>query len=124
MMNPLTVIGLILGIAGAWALAYPILWGYPKQNRRLVAQRQLANLEDFMADMEKQTRRLPDPPYKETEIEAFVSDFKAEWDPKKTKLENEISQLGDAHERRSFVLSILGIGLLSIGFFLQLIEAW
>jgi len=121
-MSPdtLNIIGLVLGIAASWALAYPILWGYPKRNRRAIAETQLSNLRRHIKEMDTMTDALPEPPYSRDEKDVIKKDLRIKWKPEVEDLEKKIERLGEGHEWISFALSTIGMLLLTAAFAFQL----
>ena len=121
MTDPLTATGLFLNIVGTWCIAYELLWGYPKKNRKAIAETRLAGLQEFMAGIEASISRLKEPPYTPLEKEAEIDEFREEWAPNIKSLQTEIRELGEGHTERSFYVAMIGVFLLSVGFGLQLL---
>ena len=122
MENILTIIGLILNFIGAWCLAYELLWGYPKDNRRIILQNQLSNLEEFFIQMDGIIDGWAEPPYTREEKEAEKQKVRDDKRDNVENLEAKISACGEGHREKSFYIALLGVVLLSAGFVFQLID--
>lgn len=122
MENILTIIGLIFNFIGAWCLAYELLWGYPKSNRKIISQEKLSSLEEFFSQMDGIIESWAEPPYTREEKEAEKQKIRDDYSARLENLEGEISACGEGHKEKSFYIALLGVVLLSAGFIFQLID--
>lgn len=122
-MEYLSIIGLVLDIAGAWMIAYEILWGYPKKNRNVTIQTKLDNLNSFVEEMRSSIKLRAQPPYTPEEIKKQLEEFNNKFEPKITELEKQVKVYTEQHPIKSFYVALGGIILLTIGFTLQIMGA-
>ncbi|MCK4391928.1 hypothetical protein KAX17_03395 [Candidatus Bipolaricaulota bacterium] len=118
-----TIAGLVLGIVGAWGLAYEILWGFPRRNKKETHESRLNSLRESASYLENSIRNYPRPPYDDEEIERILKELHDHYDPMIRKEEDKIAEYSIGHRERSFNRALLGIALLTLGFILQIIGA-
>ena len=121
MATTYTVIGLLLDIAGAWLIAYEILWGYPKRNQRLICENRLGFLKTDLSKLEQSIKNYPSPPYMDEDIARCLKELHESYDPMISEEQTKIKELSEGHIERSFSFAFLGIILLTLGFVLQLV---
>lgn len=114
------LVGLVLGIVASCLLAYPILFGWPKSNRRAIKSTQLDNLRQFVQTMEQRYDAFP-PPFTQADKDAEKAALHQQFDPEVRALEDELTTLGPGHEERSFYISGFAMLMLVVGFLAQLL---
>jgi hypothetical protein len=116
-------ISLLLNFIGAIGLGYELLTAYPTRNRRANLERQLTALRGTVEYVEKSIKDYPVPPYTEDDKKRFDAELHAKFDPDMKKLDEEIKQLGEGHEARSFLAGWWGLLLLAGGFLLDAVSS-
>ena len=122
MQNTYTIIGLSLNFIGAWCLAYELLWGYPKSNLKAIAEMRLAGLYEYFEQMDRIIDGWGEPPYTAEEKDNEKKDVRMQMADRVNALKTEISNYGEGHKEKSYIIGLIGAVLLSAGFILQLID--
>ena len=118
-----TVAGLLVDIAGAWLLAYEIIWGYPKRTWAKYAEVRLGHLRGDLKRLKDNVGKLPCPPYTEAELDRFRAELDETWMPMIKRDEEIVRAANEQHQDRSIVAALVGILFLTIGFVLQIVGA-
>jgi hypothetical protein len=119
-----TVAGLLFDIAGAWLLAYEIIWGFPKRQHAKYVEIRLQHLRKDHELLRSNIGKLPCPPYTEAELDKLREEHDATWIPMIQRNEEEIRAATTGHEDKSMIAALLGIAFLTIGFVLQIAGAF
>lgn len=118
----LTVTGLLFDIAGAWLLAYEIIWGYQKHVSARYAEMRLKFKKEDHAKLRANIDKLS-PPYNATELERLKSDLDKVYQPMIAADQAIVDEATQGHRDKSIIAACIGIGLLTLGFVLQIVAA-
>ncbi|HEV8714456.1 MAG TPA: hypothetical protein VGX03_16715 [Candidatus Binatia bacterium] len=117
----LAILGLVLNLIAAILLAYDVIYGPGARFQAGMARLRLANARQWREEHERNTRALPTPPYSPEESERILRD---EIPPLRAREQEEEVRLKgyEAHEARAQMWALVALGLLFLGFALQLVS--
>ena len=119
----LTIAGLLFDIAGAWLLAYELVWGYQKRQWAKFAEVRLGHLRKDLKRLKDRVGEIPSPPYTVAELDEMREELDEIWTPMIKKNEDIVTATTEEHQDKSIIAALLGVLFLSIGFLLQIVGA-